>query len=281
MGLIFKPVTVLGYPDDNLWRRLACGYDLGHNDDIVGNAMETKRITALQHTVLFGGMTAEELSQLAQQAVDLHFSKGEMLFLFGEPVKGLFVVVSGKIRVFQQNAEGRDQVMHVDTAGSVIADVAVFDGGPYPASAIAESDADVLFIHKSDMDQCCIRHPSFVLRALKFMAQRVRKHAQLAEALSLHDVGQRLALFLLTEAQSANAPRQGGVSLHLSLSNHEIAIRIGSVRDVVSRAFTKLKHDGLIAVERHELTILDLPALKLYAANGENSSPFKTHARNQ
>ena len=240
--------------------------------------METKRIAALQHTVLFGGLTAEELSELAQQAVDLHFSKGEMLFLYGEPVKGLFVVVSGKVRVFQNNADGREQVMHVDTAGSVIADVAVFDGGPYPASAIAASDAEVLFIHKSDMDQCCIRHPSFVLRALKFMAQRVRKHAQLAEALSLHDVGQRLALFLLTEAQSANAPRDV-VSLNLSLSNHEIAIRIGSVRDVVSRAFAKLKHDGLISVEGHEVTILDLPALKLYAATGENSSLSKTVAR--
>ena len=181
--------------------------------------METKRIAALQHTVLFGGLTAEELSELAQQAVDLHFSKGEMLFLYGEPVKGLFVVVSGKVRVFQNNADGREQVMHVDTAGSVIADVAVFDGGPYPASAIAASDAEVLFIHKSDIDQCCIRHPSFALRALKFMAQRVRKHAQLAETLSLHDVGQRLALFLLTEAQSANAPRQGGLSLHLSFQS--------------------------------------------------------------
>jgi CRP/FNR family transcriptional regulator len=269
----------LGYPDDNLSAGTAGRYDLGHNDDIVENAMETTRIAALQHTVLFGGLTAEELSELAQQAVDLHFSKGEMLFLYGEPVKGLFVVVSGKVRVFQNNADGREQVMHVDTAGSVIADVAVFDGGPYPASAIAASDAEVLFIHKSDMDQCCIRHPSFVLRALKFMAQRVRKHAQLAEALSLRDVGQRLALFLLTEAQSANTFRQGGASLHLSLSNHEIAIRIGSVRDVVSRAFAKLKHDGLIAVEGHQVTILDLPALKLYAATGENSSLSKTVAR--
>ena len=241
--------------------------------------METKRIAALKATVLFGGLTAEELSELAQQAVDLHFSKGEMLFLYGEPVKGLFVVVSGKVRVFQNNPDGREQVMHVDTAGSVVADVAVFDGGPYPASAIAASDAEVLFIHKSDIDQCCIRHPSFALRALKFMAQRVRKHAQLAETLSLHDVGQRLALFLLTEAQSAHAPRQGGLSLHLSLSNHEIAIRIGSVRDVVSRAFAKLKHDGLISVEGHEVTILDLPALKLYAATGENSSLSKTVAR--
>ena len=243
--------------------------------------METERIRILQHTVLFGGTTAEELSELVPQATDLRFSKGEMLFLSGEPVKGLFIVISGKIRVFQHNAEGREQVMHVDTAGSVIADVAVFDGGPYPASAIAASDADVLFIDKKNMDQYCIRHPSFVLKALKFMAQRVRRHAQLAEALSLHDVGQRLALFLLAEIQSANESPQDGTSLHLSLSNHEIAIRIGSVRDVVSRAFAKLKHDGLIAIKGHTLTILNIQSLKRYASNAGSSSLSKTRARNQ
>lgn len=63
--------------------------------------METKRITALRHTALFGCLTEEELVDIAQRAVELHFKKGEMLFLSGEEAKGLFVVVSGKIRVFQ------------------------------------------------------------------------------------------------------------------------------------------------------------------------------------
>ena len=87
--------------------------------------METKRITALQRTALFGRLTEKELADIAQTAVELHFKIGEMLFLSGEEAKGLFVVVSGKIRVFQQNPEGREQVMHVDTAGSVLADVPV------------------------------------------------------------------------------------------------------------------------------------------------------------
>lgn len=268
-------------PGANLRRSSTRLYDLGHNGDIVENAMETKRIIALQRTALFGCLTAAELSEIAQRAVERHFSKGGMLFLSGEPVKGLYVVVSGNIRVFQHNAEGREQVMHVDTAGSVIAEVAVFDGGPYPASATAAADANVLFIDKETVDLCCIRYPRFVLNALKLMAQRVRRHAQLVEALSLHEVGQRLALFLLTEAQSAKSPVQGEVSFHLSLSNHEIAIRIGSVRDVVSRAFTKMKNDGLIAIEGHELNILDLQALKRYASDAGTSSLPKTHAKNQ
>ena len=73
--------------------------------------------------------------------------KGRCCSFLGRWPKGLFVVIIGQIRVFQQNAEGREQVMHVDAAGSVVAEVAVFDGGPYPASAISDADLDVLFIH--------------------------------------------------------------------------------------------------------------------------------------
>ena len=228
--------------------------------------MKRKRIMALQRTSLFGCLTEEELADIAQRAVELHFKKGEMLFLLGEQAKGLFVVVNGQIRVFRQNAEGREQVMHVDTAGSVVADVPVFDGGPYPASAISEVDADVLFIDKRDVHDFCKKYPSLALQALALMAQRVRRHAQLVESLSFHEVGQRLALFLLTRAQSAEVPMRDRITFHLPLSHHEIAIRIGSVREVVGRGFARLKHDGLIVVEGHEVTIPDARALKVYAA---------------
>lgn len=229
--------------------------------------MKTNRIAALRCTALFGGLTNEELSDIAQRAVELQLQKGEMLFLSGEPARGLFVVVSGKIRAFQQNEDGREQVMYVDSAGSVLGDVPVFDDGPYPASAISDADADVLFIEKQDIRELCAKYPSLALAALRLMAAKVRKHAALVEALSLHEVGQRLALLLLAEAQSAIIRAEDPVTFHLHLSNQEIASRIGSVRDVVSRALSRLKQQGLISVEDRDVTILDLQGLKRYAAN--------------
>lgn len=234
--------------------------------------METKRIAGLRRTTLFGSLTSEELADVAQRAIAIHLRRGEMLFLAGEAAKGLFVVITGKIRAFQQDEDGREQVMHVDAAGAVLGDVPVFDDGPYPASAISEVDADVLFIEKSDVRGLCLKYPSLALAALKLMAAKVRKHAKLVEALSLHEVGQRLALFLLTEAQTTIFPVGGPMAFRLCLSNHEIASRIGSVRDVVSRAFTRLKHDGLIAMEDREVKILDLQGLKRYAVNARNSA---------
>jgi CRP-like cAMP-binding protein len=227
--------------------------------------MEAEKIAALKHTALFGELNPKELMHLAKKAVKVHFKKGEMLFLSGEEAAGLFVIIDGKVRAFQHNAEGREHVMHVDTAGAVMAEVPIFDDGPYPASAMAEEDTNALFIGKRDMCQFCLDHPMFMFKALKLMAARVRRHAQMVEMLSFHEVGQRLAILLLAQAQLVGPPVSGGTSFQLSLSNHQIATRIGSVRDVVSRALTRLQHDGLIAIEGRTITIPDIPALKFYS----------------
>lgn len=94
------------------------------------------------------------------------------------------------------------------------------------------------------------------------MAGKVRKPAKLIEALSLHQVGQRLALFLPPKRNPPSFQQAGPMVFRLCLPNQEIASRIGSVRVVVSRAFTRLKHDGLIAMEDREVTILDLQGLQ-------------------
>jgi CRP-like cAMP-binding protein len=235
-------------------------------------AMEStgRKVAALRKTKLFGSLDEEGLSWLAARAEKQHFNSGEMLFFSGEPAAGLFVIVEGTIRAFQQNSEGREQVMHIDTAGATLGDVPVFDGGPYPASAVVQADSEVLFLDKAVVHQFCLQNPKFALIALKLMAERVRRHAQLVDILSFHEVGQRLAILLLSVAKEADAKNEECVSFRLSLSNHEIATRIGSVRDVVSRALTRLQQLGLVTVKARSVTILNLRALKTYAESHHN-----------
>lgn len=227
-----------------------------------------ERIAALQRTKLFSEVSREGIARLARRATEMQFQPGEMLFFSGDTAKGLFAVVGGKVRVFRHNTEGREQVMHMDTAGATIGEVPVFDDGPYPASAIAEEVTEVLFISTKDIHAFCLEQPEFALRALKLMAERVRRHAQLVEALSFHEVGQRLALLLLNEARQAGVAECGSSTFKLTLSNHEVAIRIGSVRDVVSRALARLQHDGLVKLKARSVTIVDFQALKRYSENG-------------
>lgn len=234
--------------------------------------MKTERIAGLRRTALFGRLAEKELADIARRAVKLRFRKGEMLFLAGEQASGIFVVLSGAIRVFQHNAQGREQVVLVAAAGSVISDVPVFDDEPYPASAVSELDAEILFIGKRDIHEFVVRYPQLALSALRSMASRVRSQAQLVRSLSFHDVEHRLASLLVTEVQHAGCSAQGQIVFQLPLSNQEIASRIGSVRDVVSRAFARLKHDGLIETQGRSIIIPDLDALKCYAASAGSTA---------
>jgi CRP/FNR family transcriptional regulator len=91
----------------------------------------------------------------------------------------------------------------------------------------------------------------------------------MVKVLSFHEVGQRLALLLLAAAQKARVDENGSVVFKLDFSNHEIAIRMGSVRDVVSRALARFQQEGLIVLKRRQVVIPNVRFLKRYAEGSQ------------
>lgn len=228
-------------------------------------SMNTDKIAAFRRTVLFGSLAEEELHALANHAVERRLAREEMLFMAGEEAHGLFIIVSGAVRAFRADADGREQVLHTERAGATIAEVPVFDDGTFPATAVADEDSVVLFISKQDVRAVCLKHPEIPLAALKLLAGRLRRHAELVEALSLREVKQRLSRFLLNEAKRCGAISDQTISFELSMTNAQIAARIGTVREVVSRALSRLQTDGLISLENRRVTILSEDAMNICA----------------
>jgi CRP/FNR family transcriptional regulator len=204
------------------------------------------------------------LESLAHRAEFRLLGKGELLFLAGEPARGLFVIVSGSIRAFRVNAKGREQTIHVESAGATLAEVPVFDDGNYPATAVAEEPSEILFLSSADVKRFLAANPDAALNALRLMAGRLRKHAELVDSLALKDVGQRLARLLLTEARLRG-------TRELDFSNQQLAARVGSVREVVSRTLARLAQNGMIDVDTRArgITVLDAEALERFAESGE------------
>jgi CRP/FNR family transcriptional regulator len=214
---------------------------------------------------LFSGLDTSTLRALAERAIERRFHKDEVLFVAGEEAHGLCVIVTGAVRAFRESVEGREQVIHVERAGATIAEVPVFDDGPFPSTVAAEEETTALFIEKCDVRLLCMQHPEIALAALKVLAGRLRQCAELAETLSLREVGQRLARFLLAEARRKGVQSAQGIRLRLTLTNPQIAARIGTVREVVSRALTRLQHDGLLIIAGRTLIIPDVQALAAFA----------------
>lgn len=227
--------------------------------------MSVEKMAALQRTALFGELRDAELSALAERSVQRRLTRGETLFLAGEEARGLYVIVEGTVKAFRVGADGREQVIHIERAPATIAEVPVFDDGNYPSNVTAEEDSVVLFIAKQDVRRLCIEHPSISLAALKVLAGRLRRCAELVETLSLREVGQRLARLLLDEIANNGVRTGNSASLKITFTNQQLAARVGSVREVVSRALSRLQQDGLIVIENRELTVPNMSSLQAYA----------------
>jgi len=227
--------------------------------------MITGKVAALRRAALFKELDEKTLGALAERAVERRFQKDEVLFVAGEEARGLYVIVSGSVRAFRESLDGREQIIHVERAGATVAEVPVFDDGAYPSTVAAEEKTTALFIAKRDVRLLCLAHPEITLAALKVLAGRLRRCAELVEALSLREVGQRLARFLLAEARRNGTRTEQGLSINLTHTNQQIAARIGTVREVVSRALARLQHEGLLVVEGRQLIIPDEETLESFA----------------
>lgn len=227
--------------------------------------MKMDKVGALKSSSLFNELDDPTLRVIAARAVERRFQKDEVLFLAGEPAHGLYVIVEGSVRAFRESPDGREQIIHVERAGATIAEVPVFDDGHYPSTVAAEEDTRALFLDKRDVRQLCLQHPRIALAALRVLAGRLRRCAELVEELSLKEVGQRVAHFLLAEAKRTGQRTKNGIVINLTQTNQQIAARVGTVREIISRVFSRLQHDGLIAVEDRQVTILNEAALTAFA----------------
>lgn len=218
--------------------------------------------TALRKTSLFAALTQAEMQALCARVTNRHFGRGELLFNEGDPCAGLFLVASGKIRIFKLSPAGREQILAIEEPGSSFAELPVFDGGKYPASASALEDAEVLFISRKDFQDYCREHPEVALKVLAVVGSRLRRLVGIIEDLSFTTVRQRLISLLLRLAQESGTATKHGIRVELPKSHQDLAAELGTVRELVSRNLSRLQAEGFLEVDGRTITVKDLAGLK-------------------
>src|SRR5579885_38057 len=224
-------------------------------------AISSKQI--LKATSLFAALDDAELSALAARSGARSYGRSEVLFSEGEPCAGRYVVVSGRVRIFKTSLSGREHVLALEGPGASIAELPVFDGGNYPASAAAVEDAEALFISRADLRAICLEHPEVSLKMLQVVGSRLRRLVGIIEELSFTTVRHRLIAWLFKRAE-ASPDRK---TFTLPVSHQELAAEIGTVRELVSRNLGRLQSEGLIHIEGREITIVNRPGLEAELAS--------------
>lgn len=169
---------------------------------------DAELLSVFKRVPIFSSLSEQEFAYLTLRLVQRKFHTGELVFSEGDACVGLYVVQAGNVRIFKSSAGGREQVLTIEGPGSSIAELPVFDGGDYPASAQAITDCTLLFFSRQDFQALCLQYPQVALKVLRVVGARLRRLVGIIEELSFTTVRHRL-IALLVRLGKAEGARDG------------------------------------------------------------------------
>jgi len=215
------------------------------------------KIQILSNSPLFADLPSSAWEALAAAALFQQYQAGDRLLEEGDPCLGIYVIAEGRVKIFKTSSAGRQIQLAMETAPSSVAEIPLFDGGCLPASVSALTLVKTLLIRKEDFRRICFDQPEVALKVLAKVGQRLRSLVNLLEQVTFGNVRQRLAQTLLEFRQSAES-----AAFHLPETHEQLAFRLGTVREVISRNLSRFQAEGLIKLDKRQITIIDAAGLR-------------------
>ena len=194
------------------------------------------------------------LERIAAVATARSFPKGAIIVNEGDETDSLYVMLSGRARIYVADAEGREAQLNRIGVGEYFGEVTL-DGGPRSASVMALEECRCAVIRRAELDAFMAKNPAFALHLVRKLASRVRALTENVRSLALMDVYGRVARLLLELAEE----RDGRTVIEEPLTQKDIASRVGCSREMISRIFSDLAAGGYVSREAGRLVILKKP----------------------
>ena len=206
-----------------------------------------------------------DLKAIADAAEVRKAPKGAPLFSEGQEAEGLFVVRTGEVKLTKSGRDGREQILYLARPGKPVVEGIRFDGGKYPASAIAMRAASAVLVPNDFLSVMGERRPVVLRTLLDMRARRSDRTLALVSDLSLRTVPARLASFLCTLVAMREAKGQDAKNLVRDLTTETVAGRLGTVREEISRGLAYLERQGALNVSPDLIEVKDLVKLEQIA----------------
>lgn len=208
----------------------------------------------------FAGVPAAVLEALARRARQARFAAGEVLFAAGDPPRGWFVVLEGRVRVMA-GSDDRRHVVHTEGPGGTLGEVPLFGDTTHPATGIAAEPTRCAVFTRADLEAAIGETPAVAFLLLGRMAHRVRHLVERLDGRTAQGVQARLAAFLLARPPLVRTP-----AVSIGMTQQALAEELGTVREVVARELRALARKGLIrSAGGGRWLLVDRPALELLA----------------
>lgn len=201
-------------------------------------------------------LRSAELKQLARLTRECACDNREVIFREDMPCAGLYIVKEGRVKLLHSSGD-KVQLFALASAGDPLDLVPFLDGGPHSVTAVARGPVIVYFVECGAAREMIWNTPALFSTVLTSVSAHLRNLAAIASDLAFKDVTARVCKILLDQAESEGKRNRREIRLDRTLSRQEFASLAGTAREVAWRSLKKLEKDGLVKIERHQITLLD------------------------
>ncbi len=197
----------------------------------------------IRRVPLFAMLTATQAEAVAEAVIKRRFKRGELLVEQGKKSNALFIILTGRCRVFTSDNRGREVILANMQPGDYLGEMSLIDNEPHSASVRAEVQTDALMLGRLEFARCLPENTSMAYAVMKGLVQRLRNADRKIESLALMDVYGRVARALMEAAETDAA---GNIMIRDKVSRQDLAKMVGASREMVSRVMKDLEERGFI-----------------------------------
>jgi CRP-like cAMP-binding protein len=209
----------------------------------------------LRTVPIFSELSAADCEALAQLASRRRYPKDTVVFFENDEGDSFFMIVSGRIKVTILGDDGREVILSVLGPGDFFGEMALLDDEPRSATAIAIEECELLSLQRSDFESVIGNKPSISLALVRVLTARLRKANHQISTLALLDVYGRVARVLMDMARDEGRRLKDGRIAFRRATHQEIANRIGTTRETVTRMMKDLERQSLMHIEGREIVL--------------------------
>jgi CRP/FNR family cyclic AMP-dependent transcriptional regulator len=227
-----------------------------------------ERIRLLSLVDIFEPLSEEEIEHLNGQLPDRRLQRGEIFFGPEDRSERLFLLQSGRVRIFRSTPDGREFTLTVVEAGTVFGEMALTGQRLEGAYAQAMEASQVSTMLKADLERLILEKPEVGLRIMQVLSERLRRQEIRLEDVGMKDVRARLASIIVLLVESEGVRTGTGYRIPSHYTHERLGTMIGSNRVAVTRAFGLLQDEGVVQLRRRLIHVTDIEALRKSAAYG-------------
>ncbi|MDH5326629.1 MAG: Crp/Fnr family transcriptional regulator [Gammaproteobacteria bacterium] len=205
----------------------------------------------LSNVSLFSGLPEADRNAIAELATIRSFPRNTIIISEGDDSDSMYVVLSGKVKVYLSDDEGKEIIINILKDGDYFGELALLDESPRSASVMTQEDSKLAVLSKTAFEDCLKTNPGIALEVIKGLSARLRNLTDNVKSLALMDVYGRVARTLLDMSET----HDGVQVITQKLTQRDIASMVGASREMVSRILKDLSIGGYITIENKTITI--------------------------